>query len=87
MIFFPPSDPISPELGPDGAIILRGGNLPHLINLKNNVMGVPLPCCLNQSFHSVLIFAMSLRRQPVFSREQTFPSGWRDKYDDLEFTI
>lgn len=47
MIFFFLSDLISLELGFDGVIILRGGNFLYFINLKNNVMGVLLFCCLN----------------------------------------
>lgn len=64
--FFPPSDPRSLVLGSDGVTILHGGNLPHPINLKNNVMRVPLPLQLEPVFpHCVLIFSMSLKRQPV----------------------
>lgn len=51
--FLPPSDSVRPELGPGRVTILHGGNLPHPLNLRNNVTGVPLPCYLNQSFHIV----------------------------------
>lgn len=82
-LFPPPSDPIRPELGPGGVTVLHGGNLPHHINLRNNMMGVPLPCTSTNLSTFCVDFLYVIEEVAIeegFSREQTFPQDWEDKY-------